>query len=725
MRPLKLGMQAFGSYREWTEIDFTRPSQNLFLISGDTGSGKTTIFDAIVFALYGEGSSTRDAKEGVMLQSQFADLDVTPKVTFTFSLRAGEGCYTIVRIPKHIRRAKRKSAGTRGMIEERGSVELILPDGVAYREKDIQRRIIELVGLTKEQFMQVAMIAQGEFMELLRADTDKKVMIFRKLFNTEMYRQIRDELKSRKDEKEKETAILKTRCETVISAVLIPEEYENGEGYDKAKEKVCKSLSYLEEYLVELEQLMDWESGELKELLQKADRLSKEKQELTKAQGEAQALGKAFLELQNAEETLSILRQEEKDRESEEKLVAELERAYEMESYWNAACEAGNRFRENEKSLNENLERLPQCKKEAEEAEAAFDREKPQWDEALKAYHVAKEKYSRQKSIYEELEKKEKDKNRIEQDRLKLEGAYAKVSEELAARQEEWQKIREASAQSENAGLELEKARQLLEKARQQVEEKEELESLSDRWKKDREALVTLQEEYKRAKEEENKVNQKFQEIRRHFLDNQAGVLAEALKEEEPCPVCGSVHHPAPAKLCGGRVYTEDEVNREEEMWRQARQRTEEASASVMKKGEAQEQLIRQIAERGERLFCKWDSSVEPDEVLEQRGAELCRQLKLRQEDVEQWERRVEQQEEQQKRQKLLEKQLEELERQKVIETIRAKGTFIATMPIMEPNTEELEKIRKRIQSEIIELKRTGYSEEDVVNLVKEIYSSI
>lgn len=665
MRPLKIEMQAFGSYGERVEIDFTKSSQNLFLISGDTGSGKTTIFDAIVFALYGESSSIRDAKEGVMLQSQFAGIDVTPEVTFTFSLNSGREIYTVVRIPKHMRRAKRKGSGIKGIIEERGSVELILPDGAAYRERDTQRKITELVGLTKEQFMQVAMIAQGEFMELLRADTDKKVIIFRKLFNTEMYRQIRDELKQRKDEKERETAVLRTKCETLISAVLVPCEYEDRESYEDIKEKVSKSLSYLEEYLAKLELLVNWEDRELAKLTQEADRLSREQQQLTKEQGEALVLDKAFVELQNATETLSLLMKEEEERKSGEELVKTLECVYELEPYWIAANEAEQNFRENQQHLTADLERFPQCEKAANEAEAEFSREKPHWDEVLKAYHVAREKYNRQKSIYEELKKKEMEKRELEQSRLKLEDIRTTVSEELVQKQEEQRQIRESLAQLENALIELERARQLLEKVQQQIEDKEELAKMSDRWKEGKKALVKLQEKYKRAREEEDKANSRYQEIRRHFLDNQAGMLAAALKEEEPCPVCGSVHHPAPAKLCGDRVYSEDEVNREEEIWQQAKKKTENASADVTKKREAQEQLFRQIAERGEKLFSQWDLAKEPDEMIEQWGTELYAQLTQQKNEAEQWEQKVKQQEQLQKRRNLLERQIEELEQKR------------------------------------------------------------
>lgn len=127
MRPIKLTMQAFGSYGEKTVIDFTEPVQDLFLITGDTGAGKTTVFDAIVFALYGEASSSSARKNGVELQSQFADQGTEPFVELIFSENRGgnEEIYTVRRVPRYMRPKKRGD----GAIQESGRLSLIMPDG--------------------------------------------------------------------------------------------------------------------------------------------------------------------------------------------------------------------------------------------------------------------------------------------------------------------------------------------------------------------------------------------------------------------------------------------------------------------------------------------------------------------------------------------------------------------------------------------------------------------
>ena len=203
MRPLNLSMQAFGSYAERTDIDFTIPDQNFFLITGDTGAGKTTIFDALVFALYGEASSGTNRKDGAELQSQFSPLSVEPYVQLTFSEKgsAGDEIYTIRRSPRHVRPLKRKTQNA--FKDEKETAVLTLPDGTVQEGNtaQINEKLEEIVGLSKSQFMQVAMIAQGEFMELLRAKSNDKKLIFRKLFGTDLYQKMTEELDRRRKEK--------------------------------------------------------------------------------------------------------------------------------------------------------------------------------------------------------------------------------------------------------------------------------------------------------------------------------------------------------------------------------------------------------------------------------------------------------------------------------------------------------------------------------------------
>lgn len=194
MRPLKLTMSAFGSYAGVQELDFSCLGDNgLYLICGDTGAGKTTIFDAITYALYdapsggGEGK-TEALRSTRMLRSMYTSPSTPTYVTLTFTHQSQP--YTIRRSPAYMRPKQR---GT-GLVEEKPSAELTLPDGTIIADRSVNTRLVSLLGLTREQFKQVSMIAQGEFRELLKADTDKRITLFRDLFSTANYSRLQERL---------------------------------------------------------------------------------------------------------------------------------------------------------------------------------------------------------------------------------------------------------------------------------------------------------------------------------------------------------------------------------------------------------------------------------------------------------------------------------------------------------------------------------------------------
>ncbi len=197
MRPLKLTICGFGPYAGKQELDFeVLGTGGLYLITGDTGAGKTTIFDAITFALFGEASG--DCREANMLRSKYAKPEDPTYVELTFSY--GDKSYTVKRIPEHIR-AKRVGEGT---VKETSSAELYLPDGaVITRLKDVNTAISDIIHLTREQFAQVSMISQGEFRKLLQSDTKDRQKIFRDIFKTAPYVALQERLKQ-------ETAVLRT-----------------------------------------------------------------------------------------------------------------------------------------------------------------------------------------------------------------------------------------------------------------------------------------------------------------------------------------------------------------------------------------------------------------------------------------------------------------------------------------------------------------------------------
>lgn len=214
MKPLKLVLSAFGPYAGRTEIDFTcLGEQGLYLITGDTGAGKTIIFDALCYALYGETSG--GTREASMLRSQYAQADVPTFVELAFRLRGQE--YVVRRNPEYQRPAKRGS----GLTLERAAAELRYPDArqPVTKTGEVDRAVKELLGLDYKQFTQIAMIAQGQFRKFLDTNTDERSKIFRELFHTEFYQSLQERLKREALDKYKKCDELQRQTAQFLSGI--------------------------------------------------------------------------------------------------------------------------------------------------------------------------------------------------------------------------------------------------------------------------------------------------------------------------------------------------------------------------------------------------------------------------------------------------------------------------------------------------------------------------
>lgn len=385
MKPIKLTMQAFGSYAKKTTVDFSESVGNLFLITGDTGAGKTTIFDAIVFALYGEASSVANKKEGVLLQSQYADVDVCPEVTLTFSEGSGDAVYEVCRIPRHVRRLKKASAKGNTTKEEPGSVQLTLPDGTVCPAKETDARLQEIVGLSKSQFMQIAMIAQGEFMELLRAKSDTKKEIFRKLFHTDLYENIVREFDNRKKEKEKEIAVIRTQTQTMIGRVRIPEDYEHTDELLALQKEIMQgTLANLDSYVEQLGMLNDELRERLEFLTARGEQVKKRRDETRDAYTRAQALQKSYEQQARAGEELAAYDMD----------LAEAEQAEEAaKKRLTGSEEQLNRLLERAAQAEQGLTALRQQEQELMQLSGRAAQVKQRYEQSRRTYMDQKERY--------------------------------------------------------------------------------------------------------------------------------------------------------------------------------------------------------------------------------------------------------------------------------------------------------------------------------------------
>ena len=229
MRPLKLKISAFGPYAGVTEIDMTKLGTNgLYLITGDTGAGKTTIFDAICFALYGQPSG--DTRENSMLRSKYAEPKTPTEVELIFENRGQ--VYTVTRNPEYMRPAKRGKGETR----QAANAQLIMPDeSVVTREKQVTEKIREIIGVDRDQFSQIAMIAQGDFLKLLLADTKDRQKIFREIFKTAYYEKLQRRLSDESNELKRKFESAKQSVDQYIDGIVCDSEGDFCEMVNEAK----------------------------------------------------------------------------------------------------------------------------------------------------------------------------------------------------------------------------------------------------------------------------------------------------------------------------------------------------------------------------------------------------------------------------------------------------------------------------------------------------------
>ena len=611
MKPIQLTMQAFGSYGKKTVIDFTKPDQNLFLITGDTGSGKTTIFDAIVFALYGEASSVVNRKNGAELQSQFAAASVEPFVELVFSEKEGseDVHYTVRRVPKHVRPLKR---GT-GLKEESGSVSLIMSDGTEYPSKETDKKLEEIVGLTKNQFMQVAMIAQGEFMALLRAKSDDKKVIFRKLFNTELYQNIVDELAKRRKDKDRKIAQIKTACQTEVGHILVPklvtadgaesDQEQNGAAdqiadecrdankLQELKERILKSerlsLPDMEALLQTLVSVSEWTKDKVQQSESETSQLYKVYLLKRDAVTKAGQLLERYKELEEAEKELGECEAIKPLMQEWQQCMRQIEDAYDILTLWKQYQEVSGQLETARQALAANEQALPEQKMACEQAAVQLQQAKKVQEQALMDFSEVK---THVENDLESFSKMAEAKRKVLTAQTKVDeaGKQARIAEEslseLESNEKQWQTQAGLLSDTDSRMIILQG------KQRDIAGIGADFESWKDE-EKDCFSQQRCAEEadkvYADAKDRFNKENTAYIQAHNDFLDAQAGFLAEKLQRGEPCPVCGSTIHPHPHQAEKSAL-TKEELNILSESVRELQ---EGQAAAAKKAGEAKAML--------------------------------------------------------------------------------------------------------------------------------------
>ncbi|MBO6303089.1 MAG: SMC family ATPase [Ruminiclostridium sp.] len=482
MRPIKLTLTAFGSYAGKTVIDFDKlGSTGIYLITGDTGAGKTTLFDAITYALFGVSSG--NSKDPEMLRSKYAGDDVRTVVELEFE--CNEKRYVIIRSPK-IKGAKGTRDTSCSELREVGS-DIVISDRTDVKKggDKVAETVRQIIGVDREQFSQIAMIAQGDFRELLYASTDKRKEILRSVFGTEKYDRLQSVLKTSADEIDLQLKNADLSIRQSVDSISCENDDPLYEDVQKAKKggMLTKQVEEL------LDLLIAAEKHEIDEAEKSSAEMEKELHKITELMAIA-------AEQRSAEETLAKTEREIEEKTPEEAILSQ-------------------RFSETEKAL-------PRAEQLTGEIKALTETES-EYDELDKARGNAETLRTELAALGLGIKQCRSGIDTLVSDIAALENELEGIKDSS---------VDEAKLLSEKKELETERKRAsaLAAECREYVRKASELNRVS--------------EEFRKKSERSEMLGAEYNELFTLYLNEQAGIMAEKLTEGTPCPVCGSLTHP-------------------------------------------------------------------------------------------------------------------------------------------------------------------------------------
>ncbi|MBQ7912243.1 MAG: SMC family ATPase [Clostridia bacterium] len=485
MRPLKLTVSAFGPYANKEVLDLDKLGESgLYLITGTTGAGKTSIFDAITYALY--DSSSGELRDGSMLRSKYADAETETFVELEFLCK--DKVYKVRRSPEYMRPKSRGEGFTKAVAR----AELHYPDGrvVDKSKKEVTNAISEIIGLEKEQFLKIAMIAQGQFREILLTNTEKRKELFRQIFKTHKFEELQNRVKE-------DAAALDREYERVKNTILA------------YAENISCPVESLEYPLVKQAQKGEISTQETLELLQR------------------------LLQTDKAEN---------------ERLSDEISKLNADMGGVIAKIATAKEHADNLKNYNEKMQNLPNFILALDEAKKVLDETNVREAEA-EALGKKITVLEQELPIYEQWDKLEKNCRDLAKNLENATHEKERLSALIKTQKEKLDRLKARLQALARAG----ENRAMLENEEQKLlSEQVKINDLKGDMRKHfelRTALEETQEKYKILQAQADALNDKYQYLNKRFLDGQAGIMASTLEDGTPCPVCGSVHHPNLAQI--------------------------------------------------------------------------------------------------------------------------------------------------------------------------------
>ncbi len=487
MRPLKLTLSAFGPYAGEETIELDRlGKRGLYLVTGDTGAGKTTIFDAITFALYGTASGSERSDQ--MLRSQYADASAETYVQMTFLLRGKT--YTVRRNPLYERPKRRGS----GMTTQTAQATLHYPDGsVIDGYTDVTKAVKDLLGLERDQFAQIGMIAQGDFRKILTADTESRRAIFRRVFHTERFEQLQMRLRTMANQlggtaAEAERAVLQD-----AQQLQAPEAME--ERFLALRDE--NAFLRLGELMALCEAGMESDRTQLQAIQAESAAQEEKKKQISQRIGQAKALEQAKRELEQTRQ-----------------------------------------------AIEQTQPRLDAAQREMQDADA----KRPLIDELTQkagALEALLPSYARAQQLLSQADSSEKAAQDARRQQVTLNAQIAELTKKIAVARAKVEEIGSLRAQEAQAQAQA----KLMEVSLKRLEQ---LEEAARAMQQTAAAAQRVKERAQRAAAKKEQAQAAYAAAEAAFFGAQAGILAERLEEGAPCPVCGSSVHPAPAHRAQG-----------------------------------------------------------------------------------------------------------------------------------------------------------------------------
>lgn len=479
MRPLKITMSAFGPYAGEVTLDMQKLGKSgIYLITGDTGAGKTTIFDAISYALYGEASG--NYRENTTLRSKYASADTPTFVELEFEYN--NEIYKINRNPEYPRPNKRGE----GFTKQSANAELVMPDGsVITKIKEVSAKVEEIIGINKNQFSQIAMIAQGDFRKLLNCETNERSKIFRKIFKTEPYHNIEIKLSSLFNELKRNREKEKSGIEQYINQLKCNKNDTLSIELERAK-----SGDVLIEDVIKL-------AGEI---------INKDTLEYTKTQKNIESINE---EIEKINSNINLYENQEATKKAYAKASAK-------------------------------LEELKTKRNECEKAYKSAEAQRKRLDDLTRKINLINSKMPK----YDELKSLENSINERTQSFEKSNNLLKLKQQEITLLEKEIDEKSKALEEVKGADLLVQKLTAQKEEISKKAEALKELKTEIDRCKTEQKNLKNAQSFAKSALDEYGALENEYNQIYIAFFNEQAGIIADELKDGEPCPVCGSTSHP-------------------------------------------------------------------------------------------------------------------------------------------------------------------------------------